>query len=162
MCRFAGRLSARDGGLQRRALLVPQKIERGFDARMIPANSVTPYRIQGRSGKNDANAAAAVCEAATRPHIIFVPLKTLAQHCMLCVHRLREGLKEEHTACINRIRGLLAGQTGSRQTRMKAGGLNLIPRNMNGDLQSGRYLRPYFKCNKPGFRYAVCSSLQKE
>lgn len=26
---------------------------------------------------------------------------------MLCVHRLREGLKEERTACINRIRGLL-------------------------------------------------------
>jgi transposase len=27
---------------------------------------------------------------------------------MLCVHRLREGLKAERTACINRIRGLLA------------------------------------------------------
>lgn len=27
---------------------------------------------------------------------------------MLCVHRLSEGLKEERTACINRIRGLLA------------------------------------------------------
>ena len=27
---------------------------------------------------------------------------------MLCVHRLREGLKEERTACVNRIRGLLA------------------------------------------------------
>ena len=26
---------------------------------------------------------------------------------MLCVHRLREGLKEDRTACINRIRGLL-------------------------------------------------------
>lgn len=83
-------------------------IERGFDARMIPANSVTPYRIQGRSGKNDANDAAAVCEAASRPHMIFVPPKTLAQQGMLCVHRLREGLKEERTACINRIRGLLA------------------------------------------------------
>ena len=38
----------------------------------------------------------------------FVPPKTLAQQGMLCVHRLREGLKEERTACINRIRGLLA------------------------------------------------------
>ena len=27
---------------------------------------------------------------------------------MLCVHRLREGFKDERTACINRIRGLLA------------------------------------------------------
>lgn len=83
-------------------------IERGFDARMIPACSVAPYRIQGRSGKNDANDAAAVCEAASRPQMHFVPAKTLAQQGMLCVHRLREGLKEERTACINRIRGLLA------------------------------------------------------
>jgi len=82
--------------------------ERGFDARMIPASSVVPYRIQGRTGKNDANDAAAVCEAASRPHINFVPPKTLAQQGMLCVHRLREGFKEERTSCINRIRGLLA------------------------------------------------------
>jgi transposase len=83
-------------------------IERGFDARMIPAHCVTAYRIQGRSGKNDANDAAAVCEAASRPHMTYVPPKTLAQQGMLCVHRLREGLKEERTACINRIRGMLA------------------------------------------------------
>lgn len=83
-------------------------IERGFDARMIPGASVAPYRIQGRTGKNDANDAAAVCEAASRPHMNFVPPKTRAQQGMLCVHRLREGLKEERTSCINRIRGLLA------------------------------------------------------
>ena len=83
-------------------------IDRGFDARIIPGSSVAPYRIQGRTGKNDANDAAAVCEAASRPHMNFVPPKTLAQQVMLCVHRLREGLKEERTACINRIRGLLA------------------------------------------------------
>lgn len=75
---------------------------------MIAAALVAPYRIQGKSGKNDANDAAAVCEAASRPHMNFVPPKTLAQQGMLCVHRLREGLKEERVACINRIRGLLA------------------------------------------------------
>lgn len=32
----------------------------------------------------------------------------LAQKGMLCVHRLREGLKEERIACMNHIRGLLA------------------------------------------------------
>ena len=37
-------------------------IEHGFDARMIPGSSVAPYRIQGRTGKNDANDAAAVCD----------------------------------------------------------------------------------------------------
>lgn len=82
--------------------------ERGFDARMIPAHLVSPYQIQGKSGKNDANDAAAVCEAASRRHMNFVPPKTLAQQGMLCLHRVREGLKEERFSCMNRIRGLLA------------------------------------------------------
>ena len=38
----------------------------------------------------------------------FVPIKSADQQAVLSVHRLREGLKEERTACINRIRGLLA------------------------------------------------------
>jgi hypothetical protein len=63
---------------------------------MIAAQFVAPYRIQGKSGKNDANDAAAICEAASRPHMNFVPPKTLAQQGMLCVHRLREGLKLRH------------------------------------------------------------------
>ena len=49
-----------------------------------------------------------ICEAASRPQMCFVPPKTITQQGMLCVHRLREGLKEERTACMNRIRGLLA------------------------------------------------------
>jgi transposase len=64
--------------------------------------------MEGRRGKNDANDAAAVCEAAGRPHMRFVPIKTTEQQAVLAVHRLREGFKEERTACINRIRGLLA------------------------------------------------------
>lgn len=80
----------------------------GLDARIIAAQLVSPYRLSGKSGKNDANDAAAVCEAASRPTMRFVPIETVSQQGMLCVHRLREGLKEERTACINRIRGLLA------------------------------------------------------
>jgi transposase len=38
----------------------------------------------------------------------FVPVKTAQQQGQLAVHRLREGFKEERTALINRIRGLLA------------------------------------------------------
>jgi transposase len=80
----------------------------GLDARIIAAQLVSPYRKQGASGKNDANDAAAVCEAASRPQMHFVPVKSIEQQSMLCVHRLREGLKADRTACINRIRGLLA------------------------------------------------------
>ena len=81
--------------------------EMGFDARLIAGHFVGPYRMQGKSGKNDANDAAAVCEAASRPSMRFVPIKTAQQQALLSVHRLREGYKEERTACINRIRGLL-------------------------------------------------------
>jgi transposase len=80
----------------------------GLDARIIAAQLVSPYRKQGASGKNDANGAAAICEAAGRPQMHFVPVKSIEQQSMLCVHRLREGFKAERTACINRIRGLLA------------------------------------------------------
>jgi transposase len=80
----------------------------GLDARIVAAHLVTPFRRQGTSGKNDANDAAAICEASSRPGVHFVPVKSVEQQSVLCVHRLREGLKEERTACINRIRGLLA------------------------------------------------------
>lgn len=79
----------------------------GLDARIISAHLAAPYRAEGHVGKNDANDAAAICEAASRPHMRFVPIKSIEQQSMLCVHRLREGFKTERTACINRIRGLL-------------------------------------------------------
>ena len=80
----------------------------GLDARIIAARLVSPYRKQGTGGKNDANDAAAICEAASRPQMHFVPVKSVEQQSMLCVHRLREGFKAERTGCINRIRGVLA------------------------------------------------------
>jgi transposase len=80
----------------------------GLQPRLVAGHLVAPYRLEGRRAKNDANDAAAVCEAASRPHMRFVPVKSAQQQAMLAVHRLREGYKEERTACINRIRGLLS------------------------------------------------------
>jgi transposase len=80
----------------------------GLVVRLIAGQFVAPYRMQGKRGKNDANDAAAICECASRPHMRFVPVKSLEQQAILSVHRLREGCKEERTACINRIRGVLA------------------------------------------------------
>jgi len=80
----------------------------GLEPRIMSAQLVEPYRSQGAGGKNDANDAAAICEAASRPTMRFIPVKSVEQQSMLCVHRLREGIKEDRTACINRIRGLLA------------------------------------------------------
>jgi transposase len=79
----------------------------GLDARIVSAHLAAPYRAEGVFGKNDANDAAGVCEAAGRPQMRFVPVKSIEQQSMLAVHRLREGVKADRTACINRIRGLL-------------------------------------------------------
>jgi len=82
--------------------------EMDLEPRLMSAQLVEPYRSQGATGKNDANDAAAICEAASRPTMRFVPVKSLEQQSMLSVHRLRQGLHADRTACINRIRGLLA------------------------------------------------------
>jgi transposase len=80
----------------------------GLDARLIAASFVSPYRMEGKSGKNDMTDAAAICEAASRPTMRFVPVKSCEQQGVMSLHRVREGLKEERTACINQIRGVLA------------------------------------------------------
>jgi transposase len=80
----------------------------GLDVRLIAANFVSPYRMEGKNGKNDMTDAAAICEAASRPNMRFVPIKSCEQQGVMSLHRVREGLKEERTACINRIRGVLA------------------------------------------------------
>ena len=51
----------------------------GLNVKIIAAHLVAPYRLQGKGGKNDANDAAAVCEAASRPNMRFVPVKTTIQ-----------------------------------------------------------------------------------
>ena len=79
----------------------------GLDARLIAASFVSPYRMEGKSGKNDMTDAAAICEAASRPTMRFVPIKSCEQQGVMSLHRVREGFKEERTACINRIRGVL-------------------------------------------------------
>ena len=79
----------------------------GLDARLIAASFVSPYRLEGKSGKNDMTDAAAICEAASGPMMRFVPIKSCEQQGVMSLHRVREGFKEERTACINRIRGVL-------------------------------------------------------
>lgn len=98
----------------------------GLDARLIAAQFTSAYRLQGTTGKNDANDAAAICEAASRPRLHFVPVKTTAQQGLMTLHRLREGFKDERTACLNRVRGLLAefGLVFARSAQALRGGLD--------------------------------------
>jgi len=76
----------------------------GHTVRIIAAEYVQPFRL---GGKNDANDAEAICTAARQAHMRFVAIKSVEQQAALCVHRLRQGLVEERTALINRLRGLL-------------------------------------------------------
>ena len=80
----------------------------GHTVRLMAPKFVTPYRMSGKRGKNDAADAAAICEAVQRPSMRFVPTKSPEQQGVLCVHRARQGFVETRTAAINRIRGLLA------------------------------------------------------
>ncbi len=80
----------------------------GHTVRLMAPKLVTPYRMTGKRGKNDAADAAAICEAVQRPNMRFVPIKTEDQQARLMVHRARQGFVTERTACINRIRGLLS------------------------------------------------------
>jgi len=80
----------------------------GHDARILDPRLVAPYRKQGRSGKNDRNDAEAICEAAGRPTMHFVPVKSVDQQAQLLIHRVRASLVKEHTRLINQLRGSLA------------------------------------------------------
>lgn len=80
----------------------------GHTVRLIAPKFVTPYRMSGMRGKNDAADAAAICEAVQRPSMRFVPVKSVDQQARLMVHRARQGFVEARTACINRLRGLLS------------------------------------------------------
>jgi transposase len=80
----------------------------GHDARIIDPRFVAPYRQQGRSGKNDRNDAEAIGEAAGRPRMRFVPVKSVDQQALILVHRLRATVVADHTRTINQLRGMLA------------------------------------------------------
>ena len=77
----------------------------GHEVKLIAPQFVKPYV---KSQKNDANDAEAICEAAGRPNMRFVTVKTVAQQDLQAVHRIRSELVRQRTAKVNQIRGLLA------------------------------------------------------
>ena len=77
----------------------------GHEVRLIPPQHVKAYV---RGNKNDYNDARAIAEAARRPNMRFVAVKTVEQQDVQALHRLREARVAERTALCNQIRGLLA------------------------------------------------------
>ena len=76
----------------------------GHQVKLISPQFVKPYL---KSNKNDANDAAAICEAVTRPHMRFVPPKSVEQQDIQSIHRVRSRLVGQRTALVNQVRGLL-------------------------------------------------------
>lgn len=78
--------------------------DQGHQVRLMSPEYVRPYV---KAQKNDDRDAEAIAEAATRPTMRFVELKSEAQLDMQSLHRARDRLVGERTALINQLRAVL-------------------------------------------------------
>src|SRR5271156_2545952 len=85
----------------------------GHTVRLMPPNYVKAYL---KRSKNDANDAAAICEAVTRPSMRFVPTKSEQQQSGLMLHRSRQLLVRQRSAveCDPRASGGVRHHLGQR------------------------------------------------
>jgi transposase len=83
---------------------------RQFQALGVEVKLVSPHYVKPfvKTNKNDRNDAEAIVEAACRPSMNFVPVKSVEQQDIQVIHRTRELLVHQRTALINQVRGLLA------------------------------------------------------
>ena len=94
----------------------------GHDVRLIPPASVKPFV---KRQKNDAADAEAICEAAQRPTMRFVPVKSEETQGAAMVFRIRERLIRQRTQAINALRGHL-GEFGQVVPQGAANAAKLI------------------------------------
>lgn len=74
----------------------------GHRVRLLPAQYVKPFV---KRSKNDRTDAAAICEAASRPGMSSVPVKSMVQQADAMILKHRELLVGQRTAAINALRG---------------------------------------------------------
>jgi transposase len=77
----------------------------GHEVRLIPPAYVKAFVKRGKSDKIDAEA---ICEAASRPTMRFVPVKTQEQQTVATLHRARNLLIKNRTMQVNALRAHLA------------------------------------------------------
>ncbi len=94
----------------------------GHDVRLIPPAYVKPFV---KRQKNDAADAEAICEAALRPTMRFVPVKSEKTQGAAMVFRVRELLIRQRTQAINSLRGHL-GEFGQVVPQGAANATKLI------------------------------------
>jgi len=76
----------------------------GHQVKLVPAQHVKPF-VKGN--KNDHNDALAIAEAALRPNIKFVPIKSTQQQDLQMVHRIRQHYVKQKNAVANQLRAYL-------------------------------------------------------
>jgi error-prone DNA polymerase len=76
----------------------------GHDVKLLAPEAVRPFVKKGK--KNEAADAAALCEAASRPDMRFVPVKSLEQQGVLALPSARALLVKQRTMLANAMRGL--------------------------------------------------------
>jgi len=77
----------------------------GHKTVLIAPQFVAPYR---QGNKNDYNDAQAIAEAAQRPNMRFVSIKSIEQQDVQMLHRIRQRQVKQRTALTNQTRGMLA------------------------------------------------------
>lgn len=95
----------------------------GIEVRLISPQYVKPFV---KTNKNDRNDAEAIVEAACRPAMRFVAVKSVEQQDIQAAHRVRELLVHQRTALINQVRGLL-GERGMAIARSSQAFKRAIP-----------------------------------
>ena len=120
----------------------------GHEVRLIAPQFVKPYV---KSDKNDANDAEAICEAASRPNMRYVEVKSAEQQAGQAVHRIRSRLIRARTALLNEIRGLL-GEFGLIAERGGAAATRRLIQTAQEDAENGL----------PGQMRELLSGLQDE
>jgi len=78
--------------------------EFGHKALLIPPQYVKPYV---KTNKNDFIDADAIAEAATRPSMCFVSIKTESSQVISVIQRIRSSYLKDRTACMSRIGSIL-------------------------------------------------------
>ena len=77
----------------------------GHEARLVPPAYVKPYVKRGKTDRIDAEA---ICEAAGRPTMRFVPVKTIEQQSVAALIRCRDLLVKTRTMQVNALRAHLS------------------------------------------------------
>jgi transposase len=95
----------------------------GHQVKLISPQFVRPFV---KTNKTDAADAQAIWEAAQRPGMRFVALKTVTQQAILTLHRMREQLVKMRTMQINQLRGLLY-EFGADLPRGRQRAIKLLP-----------------------------------